>query len=64
MSIKPILFNADMVRAILDGRKTATMRVIKRPPNPDMPENHNYCKMQLWTNDGIRTLHYMDAIEQ
>lgn len=29
MSIKPILFNTEMVQAILDGKKTVTRRVIK-----------------------------------
>lgn len=34
INLKPILFNTEMVKVILDGRKTVTRRIIKpQPPN-------------------------------
>lgn len=42
MSIKPILFNTEMVRAILDGRKTCTRRICKDANECTVPDMDFY----------------------
>ena len=46
MAIKSILFNTEMVRAILDGRKSYTRRVIKPQPQSRL------CYTYAWGNCG------------
>lgn len=45
---RPILFSAPMVRAILEGRKTQTRRVVKPQPVPIPAGSWNGCEGKHW----------------
>ena len=43
MAIKPILFNAEMVRANLDGKKSCTRRIVKPQPTNEIQCPLGFC---------------------
>lgn len=56
MRERPIIFNADMVRAVLDGRKTQTRRIMRVQPSAD------FCPMNMELKTGFNARWYTPGL--
>ncbi len=53
MGTKPILFNTENVRALLEGRKTVTRRVMKPQPIAEVKELYRKDDTDIWRTYGV-----------
>lgn len=48
---KPILFNTEMIKSILEGRKTVTRRIIKQQPKTIIPDHIKRTPLAFWIDN-------------
>lgn len=59
--MKPIIFSATSVRAILDGRKTQTRRLVRPQPDINLADSQFVVGRRLWVREVFSGPHCMDA---